>query len=290
VLAELFITDGASEGQITRLNLPWLESRNIRSPQRFRVRGDNNHDVECWLLTPPGFSHSEKYPLVLEIHGGPQAQYGNAFFHELQVWASAGYLVLAVNPHGSIGYGEQFTEELRGHYGEKDMPDLMTALDAVIARGIVDERRIGVTGGSYGGFMVNWLAGHTHRFAAGITQRCISNWVSDFGSSDLSGLSCVEEFGGPPWEAMETYLRLSPITYAGNMRTPLLIEHQEHDYRCSVEQAEQLFMALKARDVPVEFVRYPNESHGMSRGGRPSHRIDRLERHLAWFARYLKGE
>ena len=286
--AELFLIGDARQRQLTRINRDWLASRDIRAPERFNVRGGDNHEIDCWLLTPSGFTEGERYPLVLEIHGGPQAQYGNAFFHEMQVWASAGYLVLFTNPHGSIGYGEQFTEELRRHYGEKDMPDLMAALDAVIARGIVDETRIGVTGGSYGGFMVNWLIGQTDRFAAGITQRCISNWVSDYGTSDLSVLSAVEEFGGPPWEAMETYLRLSPLTYVGNMRTPLHIEQQEQDYRCAMEQGEQMFMALKARDVPVEFVRYPNESHGMSRGGQPHHRVSRLTRHLAWFARYLK--
>jgi dipeptidyl aminopeptidase/acylaminoacyl peptidase len=286
--AEIFITDGTAERQLTHLNRGWLSSKDVRAPERFHVRGDDNHSVDCWLLTPPGFTEGERYPLVLEIHGGPQAQYGNAFFHEMQVWAAAGYLVLFTNPHGSIGYGEQFTEELRRHYGEKDMPDLMAALDAVIARGIVDETRIGATGGSYGGFMVNWLIGQTDRFAAGITQRCISNWVSDYGTSDLSVISCVEEFGGPPWEAMETYLRLSPLTYAGNMKTPLHIEQQEQDYRCAMEQGEQMFMALKAREVPVEFVRYPNESHGMSRGGHPHHRVTRLIRHLAWFTKYLK--
>ncbi len=285
--AELFVADGATERQLTHLNREWLATRDIPTPERFTVRGDDAHEVDCWLLTPPGFDPSRRYPLVLEIHGGPQAQYGNASFHELQVWAAAGYLVLATNPHGSTGYGVRFTEELRGHYGEKDTPDLMAALDAVIARGSVDEARIGVTGGSYGGFMVNWLVGQTHRFAAGITQRCVSNWVSDFGSSDIGTVSCVEEFGGPPWEAMETYLRLSPLTYAGNMQTPLLIEHQEHDYRCAVEQAEQMFMALKARNIPVEFVRYPNEGHAMSRSGQPHHRTDRLDRHLAWFARYM---
>jgi len=285
--AELFVLGGARQRQVTDVNRDWLASRDIRAPERFRVRGDDEHEIDCWLLTPPGFTAEQRYPLVLEIHGGPQAQYGNAFFHEMQVWASAGYLVLFTNPHGSTGYGEQFTEELRRHYGEKDMPDLMAALDAVVARGIVDETRIGVTGGSYGGFMVNWLIGQTDRFAAGITQRCISNWVSDYGTSDLSVLSAVEEFGGPPWEAMETYLRLSPLTYVGNMHTPLHIEQQEHDYRCAMEQAEQMFMALKAREVPVEFVRYPNESHGMSRGGQPHHRTGRLARHLAWFARHL---
>jgi dipeptidyl aminopeptidase/acylaminoacyl peptidase len=285
--AELFVTDGTTERQRTHMNRAWLESKEVRAPERFRVQGDDEHEIDCWLLTPPDFTDGGRYPLVLEIHGGPQAQYANAFFHEMQVWAAAGYLVLYTNPHGSIGYSERFTEELRRHYGEKDMPDLMAALDAVIARGIVDERRIGVTGGSYGGFMVNWLIGQTDRFAAGITQRCVSNWASDYGTSDLSMVSCVEEFGGPPWEAMETYLRLSPLTYVGNMRTPLHIEQQEHDYRCAMEQAEQMFMALKARDVPVEFVRYPNESHALSRSGQPHHRVERLTRHLAWFAKYL---
>ena len=285
--AELFVIGGARQRQLTQMNRDWLESKDVRAPERFRVRGDDNHAIDCWLLTPPGFTEGERYPLVLEIHGGPQGQYGNAFFHEMQVWASAGYLVLFTNPHGSIGYGERFTEELRRHYGEKDMPDLMAALDAVIAHGIVDETRIGVTGGLYGGFMVNWLIGQTDRFAAGITQRCISNWASDYGTSDLSVLSAVEEFGGPPWEAMETYLRLSPLTYVSNIKTPLHIEQQERDYRCAMEQGEQMFMALKARDVPVEFIRYPNESHGMSRGGQPHHRVSRLSRHLAWFAKYL---
>ncbi len=287
--AELFVIGGAGQRQLTDINRDWLTARDVRAPERFRVRGDDDHEVDCWLLTPPDFVAGQRYPLVLEIHGGPQAQYGNAFFHEMQVWASAGYLVLFTNPHGSTGYGEQFTEELRRHYGEKDMPDLMAALDAVVARGIVDEHRIGVTGGSYGGFMVNWLIGQTDRFAAAITQRCISNWVSDYGTSDLSILSAIEEFGGPPWEAMETYLRLSPLTYVGNMRTPLHIEQQEQDYRCAMEQGEQMFMALKAREVPVEFVRYPNESHGMARGGQPHHRVSRLIRHLAWFTQYLGG-
>ncbi len=285
--AELFVIGGARQRQRTAINRDWLAAKGVRVPERFRVRGDDDHEIDCWLLTPPDFAEGERYPLVLEIHGGTQAQYGNAFFHEMQVWASAGYLVLFTNPHGSIGYGERFTEELRRQYGEKDMPDLMAALDAVIARGIVDETRIGVTGGSYGGFMVNWLIGQTDRFAAGITQRCISNWVSDYGTSDLSVLSAVEEFGGPPWEAMETYLRLSPLTYIGNIKTPLHIEQQEHDYRCAMEQGEQMFMALKARDVPVEFVRYPNESHGMSRNGQPHHRVSRFTRHLAWFAKHL---
>lgn len=277
------------ERQLTHTNADFLARKAIRAPERFRVRGADDHAIDCWLLTPPGFDPARMYPLVLAIHGGPQAQYGSAFSHEFQTLAGAGYLVLSTNPHGSIGYGEQFTEELRLHFGEKDMPDVMAAIDAAISRGYVDEGCIGATGGSYGGFLVNWLVGHTDRFAAAITQRSISNWVSDYGSSDFSAIAARAEFGGPPWEQMATYIRLSPITYAGAFHTPLLIEHQEGDLRCAMEQAEQLYMACRLHGVPTELVRYPNESHGMSRTGQPRHRTDRLERHLAWFARYLKG-
>ncbi len=291
--AELFVVGGAHgaiERQLTRINAEFLAAKEVRVPERFTVRGSDDHAIDCWLLTPPGFDPSRTYPLVLEIHGGPQAQYGNAFMHELQTWAGAGYLVVYTNPHGSIGYGEHFTAALRRRYGEQDMPDVMAAVETVVARGIVDAGRIGATGGSYGGFLVNWLIGHTDRIAAAITQRCVSNWVSDFGSSDLSAIGAVVEFDGPPWEQMETYMRLSPITYAGNVRTPLLIEHQDEDYRCRLEQAEQMYMALRLRGVPVELVRYPGESHGMSRGGKPQHRTDRLERHLTWFSRWMNGD
>jgi len=287
--AELFVSANGEERQLTETNAAFLARKDARLAERFTVQGSDDHVIDCWLLTPPGFDPAQQYPLVLEIHGGPQAQYGNAFSHEFQTWANAGYLVLYTNPHGSVGYGEAFTEALRLYFGEQDMPDVTAAVDAVIARGCVDTRRLGATGGSYGGFMVNWLVGHTDRFAAAITQRCISNWVSDYGSSDYSAIAAQQEFGGPPWEQMETYVRLSPLTYAGNIVTPLLIEHQEGDMRCAVEQAEQLYSACKRRGVPVEFVRYPNESHGMSRTGQPRHRTDRLERHLAWFARYLNA-
>ena len=279
-----------TERQLTHCNADYLARKAIRAPERFRVQGADEHLVDCWLLTPPTFDPSHTYPLVLAMHGGPQAQYGNAFSHEFQTLAGAGYLVLYTNPHGSVGYGEQFTEELRLHFGEQDAPDVIAATATVVARGYVDERRIGLTGGSYGGFLVNWLVGHSDRFAAAITQRCVSNWVSDYGSSDFSAIAARAEFDGPPWEQLETYVRLSPITYAGRFNTPLLIEHQEGDLRCAIEQAEQMYMACKMRDVPTELVRYPNESHGMSRAGQPRHRTDRLARHLAWFAHYLRGE
>ncbi len=276
-----------AERQLTRMNAGYLARKEIRAPERFRVRGADEHEVDCWLLTPPGFDPARQYPLVLAMHGGPQAQYGAAFMHEFQTLSGAGYLVLYTNPHGSVGYGEQFTDELRLHFGERDAPDVIAATATVVSRGYVDEGRIGMTGGSYGGFLVNWLVGHSDRFAAAITQRCVSNWVSDHGSSDFSAIAARAEFGGPPWEQMATYLRLSPITYAGRFNTPLLIEHQEGDLRCAIEQAEQMYMACRLRGVPTELVRYPNESHGMSRTGQPRHRTDRLQRHLAWFAQHM---
>jgi len=167
------------------------------------------------------------------------------------------------------------------------MPDLMAAVDYVIEQGYVDPNRLGVTGGSYGGYMTNWVIGHTDRFKAAVTQRCVSDLYSFFGTSDIGFHFGAYEWGGVPWEARETYVRLSPITYVENMKTPLLIIHSEEDYRCPIAQAEQLFISLKKLGREVEFVRFPNENHNLSRSGKPKHRVERLQYILGWFQRYL---
>jgi dipeptidyl aminopeptidase/acylaminoacyl peptidase len=167
------------------------------------------------------------------------------------------------------------------------MPDQMAAVDWAIAQGYVDEHRLGVLGGAYGGFMTNWINSHTTRFQAAVTQRCVSNLFSSFGTDDIFFAGSKQTVGAEPWEDPDIYWELSPITYVDQIETPLLIEHQEHDYRCPVEQAEQLFTALKRRGKVVEFDRYPDESHGMSRTGQPKHRVRRLERITEWFDRYL---
>jgi len=243
--------------------------------------------IQGWLHKPYGYEAGKQYPLVLYIHGGPHGQYGNVYFHEFQMLAGQGYWTLFTNPRGSTGYGHEFTYATRMRWGMEDYQDLMKAVDEVIRRtGQVDTTRMAVLGGSYGGFMTNWIIGHTNRFAVAQTDRSIANWFSWYGSSEAQGLT-EYEFGGFPWEQDSLYRALSPFTYVTNMKTPLLIVHSEEDYRVPITDAEQLFMALKKRGVPVEFVRYPRSSHGLSRTGPPWLLVDRLERIRTWFAHWI---
>jgi dipeptidyl aminopeptidase/acylaminoacyl peptidase len=242
--------------------------------------------VEAFLLRPLGYRAGKSYPLILYIHGGPHWNYGNVFFPEMQLLAGQGYWVLLVNPRGSSGYGHGFTFATRGRWGMEDYQDLMKGVDVAIARGGVDTARLGVAGGSYGGFMTNWVVGHTHRFAAAETDRSIYDFYSWYGSSDAQGLTDYEFFG-PPWDADSLYHALSPMAYAKNITTPLLIVHSEDDRRTPITDAEQLFTMLRKRGVPAEFVRYPRSYHGLSRTGPPWLLVDRLERIRSWFAHWL---
>jgi dipeptidyl aminopeptidase/acylaminoacyl peptidase len=217
------------------------------------------------------------------------AMYGWIYFHEFQVFAAAGFTVLFTNPRGSQGYGEAHCLAIRGDWGNLDHRDLMAAADWAAAQPYVDPYRMGVTGGSYGGFMTNWIIAHTDRFRAAVTDRSISNLYSMYGATDF-GWDFEWELGARPWEDPARYLRQSPLTYVDAIRTPLLIVHGEMDLRCSVEQADQLFTALKVLGREVEYVRYPEQSHGMARMGRPSLRADRLERYVEWFRRHLVAE
>jgi dipeptidyl aminopeptidase/acylaminoacyl peptidase len=244
--------------------------------------------IEAWLMRPSGYRPGTSYPLILYVHGGPHWNYGNVFFPEFQMLAGQGYWVLLVNPRGSTGYGHAFTFASRGRWGMEDYQDLMKGLDVAIARGGVDTTRLGVAGGSYGGFMTNWILGHTSRFAAAETDRSIYDWFSWYGSSDVQGLTDYE-FLGLPWDADSLYRALSPMSYARNFHTPLLIVHSEDDRRTPITDAEQLFVMLRTRGVPVEFVRYPRSYHGLSRTGPPWLLVDRLERVRTWFAHWLGG-
>ena len=281
--------DGANERRLTAVNQEFFASVAVSAPEeiRFRSQAPDEAELQGWIMKPVGFMPGRRYPMVLEIHGGPHSMYGNAYFHEFQLLAAQGYVVLYTNPRGSQGYGETFTKYTLGAWGEKDFPDFMGAVDHVIGLGYVDPNRLGVTGGSYGGFSTNWVIGHTDRFKAAVTQRCLSNLWSFFGTSDIGFWFGAYEIGAMPWEDREPYLRLSPITYVDRMTTPLLILHSEQDYRCPIEQAEQLFVSLKALRREVEFVRFPDESHGLSRTGKPKHRVERLQHILGWFERHL---
>ena len=217
---------------------------------------------------------------MLKIHGGPHTQYGHTFFHEFQLLAARGYLVLYANPRGSKGYGQAWTADLKGRWGEADLPDLLALVDEVIATGSADPQRLGVSGGSYGGFMTNWVVAHSDRFRAAVTDRCVANLLSHVGTCDFNyddGAYFPATVAGPlPPDA---YLAASPLLLAGRIHTPLLILHSEGDLRCPIEQADQLFAALRRLRRPVEYVRYPPEAdHGLSRTGPPDLRLDRLER------------
>ncbi len=283
---DVVLLDGAGERRLTDTN-PWLRERFVAEPERQLFTGADGLELEGWLLRPAGFDPGRRHPLVLQIHGGPHAQYGHAFFHEFQVLAGMGFLVLYANPRGSDGYGEAFKRACVRDWGGRDYEDLMTALDQLMRReGCVDETRLGVAGGSYGGFMTNWVIGHTDRFAAAVSMRSISNLVSEFAQHDIVLWSELE-MGPMPWPDPEELWRRSPIRYVREMRTPLLLLHGEMDLRCAISQAEELFGALRLLGREVQMVRFPGESHDLSRSGRPDRRIERLRRIAGWFERHL---
>jgi dipeptidyl aminopeptidase/acylaminoacyl peptidase len=226
--------------------------------------------------------------LILHIHGGPRGAYGNSMNHEFQVLAAQGWAVMYINPWGSGGYYEAFQAGLPGNYHEQDYDDLMKAVDVVIENNKwVDKKKLGVTGGSYGGVMTNWIITQTDRFAAAVTLRSISNWMSFYGVSDIGWTFGKTEIGGDWWDMLDTFMEKSPITHVKNVKTPTMIIHSEEDYRCPMEQGEQLFTALKVLGVETEFIRFPGESHELSRSGKPKHRAERLEHMVRWFKKYF---
>jgi dipeptidyl aminopeptidase/acylaminoacyl peptidase len=279
---------GGPVRRVTDLTGPALRALVLARPGRFEFDTPDGFTVEGWVMRPTNPVYGRQAPAVLEIHGGPHAAYGNAFVHEFQVLAAQGYGVIYLNPRGSHGYGQRFAAATRHDWGGKDYEDLMRGLDhALAAHPWIDRDRLGVAGGSYGGFMTNWIVGHTGRFRAAVTMRSISNAFSQWGTSDLAFMKGMWEYPGDPWEAPQFYLERSPITYVRRMSTPLLILHSEQDYRCPIEQGEQLFVALRKLGVPVIFVRFPNESHDLSRNGQPRHRLERLRHIVEWFRTYL---
>ncbi len=282
-------TDPSGElRRITGFNDALLNELDLVAPEYMQYTGADDWSIDGWILKPHNFDPTKKYPLVLEIHGGPQTQYGHGFFHEMQLLAAAGYVVLYTNPRGSCGYGYDFANSVRGAWGEKPAQDVMAGVDALIQRGYIDEQRMAVTGGSYGGFLTNWLVSHNNRFKAAVTDRAVTNMATMFGTSDIFWLIAEEEMDTTPWEDLELYMNMSPVKYVQNIQTPLLIIHSEQDYRCSIEQAEQLFAALKYMGREVLFVRFEGQSHGLSRGGHPKLRLERLRYILSWFDKYLK--
>jgi len=289
---ELYVSGGGpgnrAERRLTSFNDSLLSQVALIPADTFWFRGVGGLAIQGWLMKPQGYQPGKRYPLVLSIHGGPHASYGNVLFPEFQMLAGQGYWMLFTNPRGSSGYGHAFTFSTRGRWGMEDYQDLMQAVDVAIARanGGVDTTRMAVLGGSYGGFMTNWIVGHTNRFRVAQTDRSIYNWYSWYGSSDAQGLTDYE-FLGEPWASDSLYRVLSPMTYTTHMQTPMLIVHSEDDKRTPITDGEQLFVALRKRGVPAEFIRYPRSYHGLSRTGPPWLLVDRLERIRTWFAHWI---
>ena len=286
--AEVYVAEGSAEGRkLSAFNDDWRASRQLSDAEEFWYKGADDWDVQGWIMKPAGYQPGARYPTVLEIHGGPYGMYGNGFSLEFQILASQGWGVLFTNPRGSTGYGQNFEHAVTGDLVGKAFDDIMAGVDEALAtHDWIDPARLGVTGGSYGGLMTNWVVGHTDRFAAAVTQRSISNWISFFGTADIP--SWVElELDGTPWEVPMRLWESSPIAYADRMTTPTLVLHSELDFRVPVSQGEEMYRALMRQGVPSLFVRFPNEGHGLPNSGQPLHRLERLDWIVRWFAKYL---
>ena len=280
---------GAEGKQLTHLNDDLFSRLNISDPEELWYTSFDGKKIQAWVQKPPDFDPNKKYPLILNIHGGPHAAYGFVFDHEFQWMAARGYVVLYPNPRGSTTYGQEFGNVIQYNYPGDDYKDLMAGVDEVIKRGYIDTTKLGVTGGSGGGLLTNWTIGHTSRFAAAVSQRDIASWSDWWYSADFT-LFQTTWFKAAPFEDPEDYKARSPITYIKDVKTPLMLILGEADYRTPPGAGgEEMFRALKYRKIPTVMVRFPNESHELSRSGQPWHRIERLQHIVGWFDKWLLG-
>lgn len=287
-LLELYEYKDGQEIQITDFN-EWVQEEKKHSKlERVEVETRPGHFIDGWVIKPIDYEEGKKYPAILNIHGGPKTVYGEVYFHEMQYWASEGYFVFFCNPVGSDGRGNEFAD-IRGKYGTIDYEDIMKFTDYVLENyKDIDSSRVGVTGGSYGGFMTNWIIGHTDRFKAAVSQRSISNWTTEFGTTDIGYYFVPDQIGGTPWDNFRKYWEHSPLKYADRVKTPTLFLHSDEDYRCWMGEALQIFSALKYFGVESKLVLFHGENHELSRSGKPKNRIGRLKEITEWFNKYLK--
>ena len=286
-LRSVDMTSGAIV-QLTDFNRKYFEQRPPARLEKF-THSRNGFEIESRVLLPPDFDPASRYPLVLDIHGGPHGVFSDSFSPQQQVLATAGYIVLAVNPRGSSTYGTDFMKAVLGDWGGEDYLDIMSAVDIVCERDYVDESRLGITGYSYGGFMSSWIIGHDTRFKAAVVGAPCINLSSMYGTSDIGVRFGEVQWGGKRWDALDAFLEHSPLTYAPNVETPALLMHGEDDHRCPIEQSEQYFVTLKRLGKEVEFVRFPGSSHGFVRTGHPRLREEYLSRLLGWMNKYIRG-
>ena len=275
---------GRGAQKLTALNDDLFSHKDLGQVEELRWTSVGGLEIEGWIVTPPDFDSNKKYPLILEIHGGPFTAYGPHFSAEVQLFAAAGYVVLYTNPRGSTSYGYDFANEIHHNYPGQDYDDLIAGVDAAIARGYVDEDRLYVTGGSGGGVLTAWIVGKTDRFRAAVSAKPVINWISTVLTTDIGAFMPEYWFASQPWEDPDSYWERSPLSLVGNVTTPTMLLTGEQDHRTPIPESEQYYQALKLRKIDTALVRIPDASHGIA--GRPSQLIAKVDNILAWFAKY----
>jgi dipeptidyl aminopeptidase/acylaminoacyl peptidase len=291
-IGDLYALDPATgkTTRLTRVNEPLMAELDLPAPEEIWYSSFDGKRIQGWIQKPPGFDAAKKYPFILQIHGGPHAAYGHAFYHEIHWMAAKGYVVLYTNPRGSSSYGQDFGNLIQYAYPGDDYKDLMAGVDEVLKRGYVDPAKLGVTGGSGGGVLTNWTITQTDRFAAAVSQRSIADWADFWYTADFSQFQ-PSWFKGAPWEDPQDFARRSAITHIAKVKTPLMLIEGEEDWRTpSAAGGEQMFRALKYLKKPVVMVRFPEETHDLSRTGTPWRRVERLQHIVNWFDIHLQGK
>jgi len=288
---DLYISglNGRGERRLTHLNAKLWAGLDTAQVERLAYKSSDGWDIDGFVVKPIGWEAGKKYPMILSVHGGPAGQYGVDWYHEFQVYAARGWAVFYCNPRGSTGYGEKFERGIVNNWGGMDYVDVMSGVDAALRKyPWIDSTRLGVTGGSYGGFMTNWIVSHTDRFKAAVTLRSVSNFISDDGTRD-GAYGHEDDFKGFLFDDFEQYWDASPLKYAKNVKTPTLVLHSDNDYRVPLEQGEQWFRALRHYGVDAELVIFPRENHNLTRTGEPKHLVESLNWQIYWFEKYLMG-
>ncbi|MCT4508932.1 MAG: S9 family peptidase [Tepidibacter sp.] len=286
-LQEIYLKSGLYEVQKTNIN-EWVQKeRKITNIDKISTESDLGVKVDGWIMKPVDFEEGKKYPAILNIHGGPKSAFGDVFFHEMQYWSGKGYVVFFCNLRGSNTRDNEYSD-IRGRFGTIDYEDIMNFTDAVLEKcPYIDRERLGVTGGSYGGYMTNWIIGHTDRFKAAVSQRCISNWISKFNTTDIGYYWVEDQNKATPWSDVNKLWDHSPIKYANKVKTPTLFIHSDEDYRCYLGEGIQMFTALKYHNVESKLCVFKGANHELSRSGNPLQRIGRLKEITKWFDYYL---
>ncbi len=290
-LDDLYVAnlDGSGERQLTHLNGELWSQLDLQPVERVPYKSTDGRPIDGFFVKPLGWQEGKSYPMVLVIHGGPEGMFGVDWYHEFQVYAAKGWAVFFCNPRGSTGYGEDFERGEINNWGGMDYQDIMSGVDAALKKyPWIDSKSLGVTGGSYGGYMTNWIVGHTDRFKAAVTLRSVSNFISDEGTRD-GAYGHEDYFKGILFDNFDQYWSASPLKYASNVHTPTLILHSDMDFRVPIEQGEQWFRALQHYGVPSELVLFPRENHNLTRTGEPKHLVESLNWQVYWFDRYLNG-